>query len=83
MREPFVVSSIRSREVARSQRSGIRVRKDAFKALDFGNSLLCVHSVSISTMSVAVVKRSAIARLNGWGSAIRHLSRAESKNFLI
>ena len=58
MREHFVMSSIRSREVGRSQRSGVRVCKDALKALDFSNSLLGVHSVSISNMSVAVVKRS-------------------------
>jgi hypothetical protein len=44
VREHFVVSSIRSREVARTQRSSIRHREDALKALDFGNSLLRVHS---------------------------------------
>jgi hypothetical protein len=66
MREHFVVPSIRSSEVARAQRSGVRVRKDALKALDFGNSLLGVHSVSISNMSVAIVKRGAseVARPN-------------------
>ena len=57
MGEHFVMSSVRSREVARSQRSGVRVRKDALKALDVGNSLLGVHSVSISNMGVAGVKR--------------------------
>ena len=47
MREFFIVSAIRSREVARSQGSGIQVCEDALKALDFGNSLLGVHSVNI------------------------------------
>jgi hypothetical protein len=60
MREHFVVSSIRSREVARAQRSVVRHCEDALKALDFGNSLLGVHSVSISNMSVAIVKQSRI-----------------------
>ena len=57
MREHFVVRSIRGREVARTQRSGVRRCEDALKALDFGNSLLGVHSVSISNMSVATVKQ--------------------------
>jgi len=48
MREYFVVSSIRSREVARAQRSDVRHREDTLKALDFGNSPLGGHSVSIS-----------------------------------
>ena len=60
MREHFVVSSIRSREVARAQRSSVRLCEDALKALDFGNSLLGVHSVTISNMGVAIVKRSGI-----------------------
>lgn len=57
MREHFVVPSIRSGEVARAQWSSIRHRQDALKALDFGNSLLGVHSVPISDMIVAFVKR--------------------------
>jgi hypothetical protein len=57
MREHFVVRSIRGREVARTQRSGVRRCEDALKALDFGNSLLGVHSVSISNMSGATVKQ--------------------------
>jgi hypothetical protein len=57
MREHFVMSPIRSREVARAQRSGIRLCKDALKALDFGDSLLGVHAVPISNISVAIVKR--------------------------
>jgi hypothetical protein len=40
MREHFVVSSIRSREVAPAGRSGVRQDEDALKALDFENSLL-------------------------------------------
>ena len=58
MREHFVVLSIRSREVARAQRSGVGRCEDALKVLDFGNRLLGVHSVSISNMRVAIVKRS-------------------------
>jgi hypothetical protein len=48
VREHFVVSSIRSREVARAQRSRVLCSKDALKALDFGNGLLGVHSLPIS-----------------------------------
>jgi hypothetical protein len=56
--EHFVVLSIRSREVTRVQRSGVWCCEDALKTLDFGNSLLGVHSVLISNMSMAIVKRS-------------------------
>jgi hypothetical protein len=55
MREHFVVPSIRSREVARAQGSSVRRCEDPLKALDFGNSLLGVHSVPISNMSMAIV----------------------------
>jgi hypothetical protein len=58
MSQHFVMSSIRSREVARAQRSGIRHCEDALKALDFGNDLLGVHSLSISNIRVAMVKPS-------------------------
>jgi hypothetical protein len=60
MREHFVVPSIRSGEVAPAEGSGVRRCEDALKALDVGNSLLGVHSVSISDMNVAIVKRSGI-----------------------
>jgi hypothetical protein len=60
MREHFIVSSIRSQEVARTQRSGIRRCEDMLKALDFGNGLLGIHSVPISSMSTAKVKRCGI-----------------------
>lgn len=56
----FLVSSIRSHEVARSQPSSVRHCEAALKALDFGNRLLGVHSVPISNMGVAIVKRSGI-----------------------
>ena len=56
LREDFVVPSIRSREVARAQRSIVRRCEDALYPLDFGNSLLGVHSVAISNMSGAIVK---------------------------
>jgi len=58
MREHFVMSSIRRREVARLEGSGVRHCEDALKVLDFGNSLLGVHSVQISDMSTPTVKRS-------------------------
>jgi hypothetical protein len=58
MREHFVVPSIRSREVARAQGSGVRHREDALKALDVGNPLFSVHSFPISNMGTAKVKRS-------------------------
>ncbi len=62
VREHFVMPSIRSREVVRTQRSSVRLCEDALQPLDFGNSLLGVHSVSISTIRVAMVKRSVSAR---------------------
>jgi hypothetical protein len=61
MREHFVMSSIRSREIALAQRSGVRLCENALKALDFGNSLLRVHPVSISAMNGAIVNGAASA----------------------
>jgi hypothetical protein len=52
--------SVRSREIARSQRSCVQHCEDALKALNLGYGLLGVHFVSISAMSVAVVKLSAL-----------------------
>jgi hypothetical protein len=43
MSEHFVVPSIRSREVAAAERSGVRRCEDALQPLDFGNGLLGVH----------------------------------------
>jgi hypothetical protein len=43
LREHFVVPSIRRRDIARAQRSGVRRCEDMLKALDFGNSLFSVH----------------------------------------
>jgi hypothetical protein len=54
------MSSIRSREVALGQRSNVRHCQDALKALNFGDSLLGVHFVSISNISTATVKRDGI-----------------------
>ena len=51
MREPVIVPSIGSREVALAQRSGVRQREDALQPLDFGNGLVNVH-FSISTKRV-------------------------------
>jgi putative ribosome biogenesis GTPase RsgA len=44
-------ASIRSREVASAQRSGVRHGKEALYPLDLGNSLLGVHPVPISDIS--------------------------------
>src|SRR2546430_14694545 len=60
MRVQLVVPSIRSREVTWAQRSGVRHSKNALQPLDFSNGLLGVHSVSISNMSTATVKRDGI-----------------------
>jgi hypothetical protein len=64
MREHYVVPSIRSREVARAQRSGVRHCEDALKALDFGNGLLGVHSVPLSNMGMVIVNGTASAHLH-------------------
>jgi hypothetical protein len=56
------VSSIRSCEVAPAEGSGVRRCEDALKALDFGNSLFGVHSVLISNMNLAIVKRTRTCR---------------------
>jgi hypothetical protein len=46
--EHFIVPSIRSREVARTQRSGVGHCEDALKPLDYGNGLFSVHSFQCS-----------------------------------
>ena len=51
MRQHFVVRSIRDREVARAQRSGIRHCEEALEPLDFGDSLLSVHPSQSNTRS--------------------------------
>ena len=66
LREHFVVPSIRSRKIARAQRSNVRHREDALKAFDFGNSLLGVHSVPISNLRVAMIKPSGICAFPQW-----------------
>jgi hypothetical protein len=73
MREHFVVLSIRSQEVARTQRSEVPQREDALNALDLGNGLLGIHSVSISSMSVAIVKQSRIcvSTVARWSHSLR------------
>ena len=43
MRQHIVVPSIRSREVALAQRSGVGHREDALQPLDFNNALFSVH----------------------------------------
>jgi hypothetical protein len=58
--EHFVVPPIRSRDGACTQRSRVGHREDALQPLNFGNALFSVHSVPISDMSVAIVKRSGI-----------------------
>jgi hypothetical protein len=64
MREHFVVSSIRSREVAPAGRSGVRHDEDALKALDFENSLL---SASMPSQYPTWLWQSS----NGGASAVR------------
>ena len=66
VRKHFVVLSIGSREVARAQRSSVRHCEDALKTFDFGNCLLRVHSISISNIVVAIVKRSGICAFPQW-----------------
>ena len=68
MRVHLVVPSIRSREVTWAQRSGVRHRKNALQPLDFGNGLLGVHSVSISNISTATVKRDGINEVSASGA---------------
>jgi hypothetical protein len=80
VREHFVVSSICRHEVARAQWSFVRHREEALKALDFGNSLLGVHSVPISNMSMAIVKWNA----DHWAELVRlaHIPPAVHGNSL-
>jgi len=56
----LIMPPVRSREVARAQRSGVRRCEDALQPFDFGNGLLGVHSVPISNMGAAIVKPSGI-----------------------
>jgi hypothetical protein len=60
VREHLIVPPIGSREIARAQRSGVRRGEDALQPIDFSYRLLGVHSVPISNMGVAIVKRSGI-----------------------
>ena len=53
---PFVVPSIGSRDVACVEWSNIRRFEHFLKLLDVVNDAFNVHSVSISNMSVAIVK---------------------------
>ena len=57
MREHFVVPSIGSRDVACAQRPNVRRFEHFLKLLNLPNDAFNVHSVSISNMSVAIVKR--------------------------
>jgi hypothetical protein len=61
MREHFVVPSIGSRDVARAEWSNVRRCEHFLQLLDVANDAFNVHSVSISSMSVAVVKRDGIS----------------------
>src|SRR5689334_5152251 len=60
LREHFVVSLIRSREIAPVQRPVVRHCEDALKVLDLSNGPLSIHFVSISKMGVGIVKRSGV-----------------------
>jgi hypothetical protein len=63
LRKHFVVPAIRSREIARAQRSGVRHCEDALQSLDFGNGLLGVHSMSMIQQKRRGVKRSGLLRV--------------------
>jgi hypothetical protein len=85
LREHFVVPSIRSREVAPAQRSGVRLCEDALKALDFGNSLFSVHRCHHLRRSV-IGQTEAGLSMTGCNSSIhpqpsRH-PKSESKHAL-
>jgi hypothetical protein len=56
VRQILIVPSIGSHEVECGQRSRVGRRENALQTLDFGNSLLGVHAVSISSISPATVK---------------------------
>jgi hypothetical protein len=47
MREQVVVPSIRSREIAQAQRSGVRHCENSLKVFDFGDSSVNVHAAQI------------------------------------
>lgn len=47
MCEHFVMPSIRCREVAWAQRSGVRHREDALQPLNFSDGLVNVHAAQI------------------------------------
>jgi hypothetical protein len=68
--ELVIMPSIRSSEIACAQRSRVGHREDALQPLDFGNGLLGVHSVSISNISTATVKRDG-TKCRGCGIAQR------------
>jgi hypothetical protein len=53
------VSSVHSSDVARVQRSLVRLLEDFLKVLDFGDRLLGLHFVPLSTTVGAVVNRTA------------------------
>jgi hypothetical protein len=57
MCEHFVVPSIRSREVARAEWPNIRRFEHFLQLLNLVNDAFNVHSVSISNISIAIVKR--------------------------
>ena len=57
MREHLVVPSIRSGEVARTERSGVRGCEDALQPLDFSNALFGVHPSQASSTKREAVKR--------------------------
>jgi len=59
MRERFVVPSIRSTDIAWAEWPYIRRFEHFLQLLDVVNDAFNVHSVSISNMSVAIVKRNA------------------------
>jgi hypothetical protein len=76
MREHFVVPSIRRRDVACAEWPNIRCFEHFLELLDVVNDAFNVHSVSISSMSMAFVKRGDI-------SAVAHWSHSSSEEWSI
>jgi hypothetical protein len=78
MREHFVVPSIRSREVARAKRSGIRHCEDVLQPLDFGYGLLGVHPPP--TNETLLRRLRAHAAMCAFGKSADRRDRADGLN---
>jgi hypothetical protein len=56
MREHFVMPSIGSREVAWAERSGVRLREDTLKPLDFGDGSVNVHAANLDAPATSILR---------------------------